>query len=276
MGAVLAIAGREVRYGMRNRWVVATTALLAALALALAFLGSAPTGTVGVGRLSVTIVSLSSLTIFLVPLIALMVSYDAVVGEMERGTMLLVLTYPVRRWQVLAGKFLGHTAILAFATVVGYGLAGLVVGLSGGGGGGESWRAFAAMVASSVMLGAAFVAIGYMISVSVRERGTAAGLAVAVWLGLVLLYDLVLLGVLVMDQGQTIRAAWFNLLLLFNPTDAYRVFNLTGFTEVGRLSGMAAISGKAAMAPGLLLAVLAAWIAVPLALAGVIFQRREL
>ena len=276
MDAVLAIAGREVRHGMRNRWVVATTALLAALALALAFLGSAPTGTVGVGRLSVTIVSLSSLTIFLVPLIALMVSYDAVVGEMERGTMLLVLTYPVRRWQVLAGKFLGHTAILAFATVVGYGLAGVVVGLTDDGGGSESWRAFAAMVASSVMLGAAFVAIGYMVSVSVRERGTAAGLAVAVWLGFVLLYDMVLLGVLVMDHGQTIRAAWFNVLLLFNPADAYRVFNLTGFAEVGRFSGMAAISGNAAMAPGVLLGVMVAWIAVPLALAGLIFQRREL
>ncbi len=276
MGAVLAIAGREVRHGMRNRWVMATTGLLAALALALAFLGSAPTGTVGAGRLAVTIVSLSSLTIFLVPLIALMVSYDAVVGEMERGTILLVLTYPVRRWQVLAGKFLGHTAILAFATVVGYGLAGLVVGLAGEDGGAESWQAFAAMVASSVMLGAAFIAIGYMVSVSVRERGTAAGLAVAVWLGFVLLYDMVLLGVLVMDQGQTIRAAWFNMLLLFNPTDAYRVFNLAGFADVGRFSGMAAISGNATIAPGVLLAVMAAWIAVPLALAGAVFQRREL
>ena len=275
MRAVLAIAGREVRYGMRNRWVVATTVLLAALALALAFLGSAPTGTVGVGRLSVTVVSLSSLTIFLVPLIALMLSYDAVVGEMERGTMLLVLTYPVDRWQVLAGKFLGHVAILAFATIVGYGAAGVVVALTGDDGN-EGWRAFAAMVGSSVMLGAAFAAIGYLLSVSVRERGTAAGLAVAVWLGFVLLYDMVLLGALVMDQGQTIGAAWFNVLLLFNPTDAYRVFNLAGFADVGRISGMAAVSGNAGIAPALLLAVLAAWVAVPLALAGVIFQRREL
>ena len=275
MRAVLAIAGREVRYGMRNRWVVATTVLLAALALALAFLGSAPTGTVGVGRLSVTVVSLSSLTIFLVPLIALMLSYDAVVGEMERGTMLLVLTYPVDRWQVLAGKFLGHVAILAFATIVGYGAAGVVVALTGDDGN-EGWRAFAAMVGSSVMLGAAFAAIGYLLSVSVRERGTAAGLAVAVWLGFVLLYDMVLLGALVMDQGQTIGAAWFNVLLLFNPTDAYRVFNLAGFADVGRISGMAAVSGNAGIAPALLLAVLAAWIAVPLALAGAIFRRREL
>ena len=93
-----------MRDGMRNRWVVATTALMAALALTLAFLGAAPTGTVKAGGLAVTIVSLSSLTIFLVPLIALLLSYDAIVGEVDRGTMALLLAYPVARWQVVLGK----------------------------------------------------------------------------------------------------------------------------------------------------------------------------
>ena len=88
------IAGKELRDGMRNRWVLATTALLAALALTLAFLGAAPTGSVKVSALAVTIVSLSSLTIFLVPLIALLLSYDAIVGEVDRGTMALLLAYP--------------------------------------------------------------------------------------------------------------------------------------------------------------------------------------
>ena len=62
--------------------------LPAALALTLTFLGSAPTGRVGAEALDVVIVSLSSLTIFLVPLIALLISHDAIVGDIERGTML--------------------------------------------------------------------------------------------------------------------------------------------------------------------------------------------
>ena len=69
MTRLFIIAGREVRDGLRNRWVLATTVLMAALALTLSFLGSAPTGTVGVGPVEVTVVSLSSLTIFLLPLI---------------------------------------------------------------------------------------------------------------------------------------------------------------------------------------------------------------
>src|SRR5262249_46777785 len=120
MSNILIIARKEIQEGLRNRWVLATTLLLGALSLSLTLLGSAPTGTVGVHPLDVTIVSLSSLTIFLVPLIALLISHDAIVGEMERGTLLLLLSYPVARWQVVLGKFAGHVSVLGFATLLGY------------------------------------------------------------------------------------------------------------------------------------------------------------
>src|SRR5690606_10246174 len=51
MRTLLIIAMKEIREGLRNRWVLAVTLLLAALALTLSFLGSAPTGTVGAGAL---------------------------------------------------------------------------------------------------------------------------------------------------------------------------------------------------------------------------------
>ena len=104
--------------------------------------------------LAVIVVSLSSLTIFLMPLIALLISYDAIVGEVERGCMLLLLTYPVTKGQILLGKFLGHTGILAIATVVGYGAAGVAAAV-GGDADAQSWRAFANLIVSSVLLGCA-------------------------------------------------------------------------------------------------------------------------
>jgi len=145
MTNILIIARKEIQEGLRNRWVLATTLLLAALALTLSFLGSAPTGNVGVNRLDVVIVSLSSLTIFLVPLIALLLSHDAIVGESERGTMLLLLSYPVGRSEVIFGKFLGHLAILGFATLFGYGAAAGALTIAGSDIALESWGAFAAM-----------------------------------------------------------------------------------------------------------------------------------
>src|SRR5262249_14552008 len=184
----LIIARKEIHHAIRNRWVLASTLLLAGLSLSLTFLGSAPTGSVGVQALDVVIVSLSSLTIFLVPLIALLISHDAIVGDMERGTMLLLLSYPVARWQVLLGKFVGHLSVLGFATLLGYGVAAGALIVSGSAVGPESWAAFIAMVGSSVLLGAVFIAVGYLVSALVRDRGTATGIAVGIWLLLVLIY----------------------------------------------------------------------------------------
>lgn len=275
MRHILTLAGREIRDGLRNRWVLAITVLMAALALTLSFLGSAPTGAVGVGPVEVTVVSLSSLTIFLLPLIALLLSYDALVGEFERGTMMLLLTYPVSRLQIIIGKFLGHVSILAFATVLGYGAAGLALATAGNSDGIAAWRPFAAMIGSSVLLGAAFVALGYLISAAVGNRGTAAGLAVGAWLLFVLLYDMALLGVLVADGGRILTPEIVNVLLLLNPADAYRLFNLTGFSNVSVFAGMAGLAETLRLPPALLLTALAAWIAVPLVLATLLFQKRQ-
>jgi Cu-processing system permease protein len=275
MTVVLAIAGKEIREGLRNRWIVAITLLLGVLALTLSFLGSAPTGEVGASPLAVMVVSLSSLTIFLVPLIALLLSYDAVVGEAERGTLLLLLSYPVSRWQVILGKFAGHLVILAVATVVGYGAAGLALGLIGGGLG-EGWAAFALMVGNSVLLGAVFLAIGYAISALAGDRGVAAGVALGIWLLFALVYDMVLLGVLVVDQGALVTPVVLNALLMLNPADVYRLLNLTASEDARLLAGMAGVAADASPGPRLLLTALAAWIALPLALASTLFARRQL
>ena len=160
MRQIALIAGKELRDGLRNRWVLAITLLLALFALTLSFLGAAPTGSVKVSPLAVTIVSLSSLSIFLLPMIALLLSYDAIIGEWERGTLGLLLA--VARWQVMLGKFAGHVGILAIATVLGYGTAG-VAALLNSGDLANDWRDFAALVMSSVLLGAVFIAIGYVV-----------------------------------------------------------------------------------------------------------------
>lgn len=275
MRTILIIARKEIQEGLRNRWVLATTLLLAALALTLTFLGSAPVGIVGAGALDVVIVSLSSLTIFLVPLIALLISHDAIVGEMERGTLLLLLSYPLGRWQVVFGKFLGHLSILAFATLFGYGAAAGALAATGAVIDAASWFAFGSMVLSSVLLGAVFVAIGYLVSTLVRERGTAAGIAIGIWLLFVLIYDMALLGALVVDQGRTIGGGLLNAALLLNPTDAYRLLNL-GTSGAGSVSGMAGVAENVGLHPTVLIAALALWVIAPLTAATLVFSRKEL
>lgn len=265
------LAAKEIRDGIRNRWVAATILLLGTLALTLSFLGSVPTGELKVAALEVSVVSLTSLSMYLLPLIALMLSFDALVGEFENGTMLLLLTYPVKRWQVIAGKFAGHSAILLAAILVGYGTT-LAVLILVNDGDTTGWQAYAAMMASSLLLACVFLAIGYLISSLARERAVAIGAAVATWLVLVVFYDLGLLSALVLDEGKFISEGLFSALMLANPADAYRLFNFAGFEEIGRLVGLNDVD-SGLVAP---LVSMAVWVVVPFLLTVARFQRREL
>ena len=276
MNPVWIITGKEVRDSLRNRWVLAATVLLAALALSLGFLGSTPTGSVKVDPLTVTVVSLSSLSIFLIPLIAMLLSYDALIGEIERGTMALLLSYPVSRVQILAGKFIGHIIILTLATAAGYGLAGIALQLANGGIDIAAWKPFALLIAASVVLGAAFLAMCYVISAKVKERGTAAGVAIGVWLFFVVIFDMTLLGVLVADSEQTITAPVVEGILLLNPADIYRLLNLTGYENTAMYAGMAGLSEQISLTVPVLLAAQVLWVFVPLVLAAWIFGRRQI
>ncbi|NCF19186.1 MAG: ABC transporter permease subunit [Haliea sp.] len=275
MRQMLILAGEEFREGLRNRWVLSTVLLLAALAFALALLGSAPIGETRVSPLGVTTVSLASLTVYLVPLIALTLSHDAIVGERERGTLLLLLSYPVSRWQVLWGKFFGHLAIILVAVVMGYGSTGLYIALSTGSVAAD-WALFVSMVGSSLVLGSVFIALGYLISVSVSSRATAAGVAIATWLFIVVVYDLLLLGVLLTGAGTRVSSDLFGMLMLLNPADIYRLFNLAGTEAASLVSGSLGSFEGTFLTPGILLAGLFIWVALPMAGSLWIFKRHEL
>ncbi|MBD9446534.1 ABC transporter permease [Rhizobium sp. RHZ01] len=275
MNNIVIIARKEIQEGLRNRWVIAVTLLLASLALTLSFLGSAPTGNVGAGRLDIVIVSLASLTIFLVPLIALLLSHDAIVGELERGTLLLLLSYPVARSQIVFGKFLAHILILSFATLLGYGAAGLALVVAGTPTTADSWTAFGAMIGSSILLGSVFTAIGYLVSATVGQRSTAGGIALGVWLFFVIIYDMGLLGAIVSTKGVGFSPGLLSILLMANPTDAYRLLNL-GSETAGSVSALSGLAASSKLSPTVLMASLALWVAVPLSLAMLRFSRREL
>ena len=242
MKTIFALFAAEFRIGLRNRWLAIAVGLMVVFALVLSLAGSGPTGTLGVDRLSVTVASLTSLSVYLVPLMALLMSFDAVAGEVERGTLPLILTYPIARGQLLAGKALAHLAILALALVAGFGAAGgLAAALDP-----EAARGLPALirlVVTSVALGATFLGLGYAISARVRRPSGAAGLAMGLWLVAVVLYDLGLLAAVVADNGGAFTTRVFPLTLLANPADAFRLYNLAASQATAAAAGVSAAAG---------------------------------
>lgn len=271
MSQVFAIFDTEFRILRRNRWLVIATGLLSVFALALTLAGATNSGALGVDLLTVSVASMTTLAVYLVPLVALLMSFEAVAGEAERGSLALVLTYPVSRGALLLGKFLAHLAGLAVAVVIGFGLAGALA-LALGGAGTESGFALLRLMLGAVLLGAAFIALGYVVSGMSRSVAAAAGGAGFVWLVLVVLYDLVLLALVVWDNGGVFSRQIFPWVLAANPADALRLFSVTASAEQALVTGMGA--AVAALPKGAALVSLLIWPLAGLLLARVVFGRR--
>ncbi len=263
------IAGKEFWDRIRSLWVLAIALVFTVFALVIAYFGGAQQGTVGFRSIEFTIASLVSLVIYLVPLIALVLGFDAIVGERERGSLDLLLSMPITRLELLLGKYLGLAAALAFSTVAGFGLVAVVLSAQLDLG---ALAHYVAFVASSVLLGLAFLSLAVMVSVLASDRTRASGLAIALWFFFVLMFDLLLLGTLV-ATGGSYGGEIFPYLLLLNPADVFRVLNISSLNEVGTLYGLATVFPPELANPWLLAGVMLAWSAAPLAVAAWRFRQ---
>ena len=161
------VAGKEFWDRIRNRWVLAVALVFTVFALAIAYFGGAQQGAVGFRSIEFTIASLVSLVIYLIPLIALVLGFDAVVGERERGSLDLLLSMPITRLELLLGKYFGLAAALAFSTVAGFGLVAIVLATQ------LDLTAllhYFGFMLSSVLLGMAFLSLAVMVSASMRDH----------------------------------------------------------------------------------------------------------
>ncbi|MGL4435236.1 MAG: ABC transporter permease [Giesbergeria sp.] len=260
---IFTIAAKEFRDRMRNRWVLAVALVFTVFSLVIAYFGGAQQGAVGFRSIEFTIASLVSLVIYLIPLIALLLGFDAIVGERERGSLDLLLSLPITRLELLLGKYLGLAAALALSTLAGFGMVAVLLARQ------MSWASmyhYFGFMLSSVLLGLAFLSLAVLLSVLARDRTRASGLAIATWFFFVLVFDLVLLGVLVGSGGRFGGEA-FALLLLLNPADVFRILNVFSLEDVRTLYGLATVVPPAMGSPLKMGGAMLVWIAVPLALA---------
>ncbi len=266
---IATIASKEFWDRIRNRWVLAVALVFTAFALVIAYFGAAQQGSVGFRSIDLTIASLVSLVIYLIPLIALVLGFDAIVGERERGSLDLLLSMPITRLELLLGKYLGLAAALTFSTVAGFGLVAIV--LSARLDLNALYHYFGFML-SSVLLGCAFLSLAVMLSVFATDRTRASGMAIATWFFFVLVFDLLLLGALVVTGGQW-GGEILPYLLMANPADVFRILNIFSLDDVRTLYGLATVFPSSLANPWLLGLVMLAWIVVPLGIASWRFRK---
>ncbi len=128
---------------------------------------------------------------FLIPLVAIGLSFDAVNSEFNRRTMSRLLAQPIYRDAVLLGKFLASLATLAvglaalWLLMIGLGLVTMGVPPTGQ----ETLRGLTFLVVA-ILYGAIWIAIALACSVVFRSTATSALAALGLWLLLTVLWPI--------------------------------------------------------------------------------------
>ncbi|WP_282167357.1 ABC transporter permease [Shewanella japonica] len=234
------LARKERQECIRNHWSVVLFVLFGGLSFTVTLAGSAVSGELAGGTLISTISSLTSLSVFIIPLVAILISYDAFVGEREAGTLSLLLTYPISQIDILLGKFVAHGGLLIIAITLTYGGSGLLFWLlSEQANTALVIRLYGQLIISSCLLALVFILLSYLVSVHAQQKGKVLGFLFMVWFAFVLVFDLLLLALLVADFGLQAQR-FVSLMMLLNPADIYRAINMLGidasFADKGALS----------------------------------------
>jgi Cu-processing system permease protein len=215
--AVVLVASRELREALRSHWFVLAAGCFLALSLGLALLGLAGAQRSGLAGFDRTTASLLNLALLFVPLVTLSLGGLAIAGELEDGSLGMLLAQPLTRLEVYAGKYVGMLGAVGAAVCTGFGTTGIVVGVWAGG---ADVRAFLGLVGLVLLLGAATLGMGTLLSVALRSRARVVGAAFSAWLGLVYVSDL---GVIGLTIARSLRPAQVFAVALLNPVEQARV-----------------------------------------------------
>jgi Cu-processing system permease protein len=264
------VAAKELRDAIRNRWLLLYTAVFTVLSVALSFLsslGAAAYGHVGYGRTSAVLVNLVAL---IVPLMALSVGASSIASERERGTLGYLLALPLDRAEIFLGKFLGLAVALASVLAGGFGISAASLALAGAGG---DIGSFGTLVALSMTLALAMLAVGLLVSSLAPRASVAGGISVMVWLAFVLLTDLGLMGgslIFKLGAPQLLHIALANPLQVFKLAVLER---LNPTLDMLGPAGMYATTTYGHALPWMFAGAFAVWIVAPAVAAAAMFAR---
>ncbi len=243
---------------IRNRIVIAYTALLLLFSLGLFILENRP---------EKALLSLLNIVLIVVPLVSIVFStihyYNS--GEF----MELVLAQPVGRRSVFLVEYSSIALSLVLAFLIGAGLPVLWY---------ESSIRGLMLLLSGVLITVVFVSLAFLGAVSLRDKSQGIGLALLIWFFFALLFDALLLFVLYTFSDYPLEKAVL-ILTMFNPVDISRMLVITQM-DAAALMGHSGAVFKEFLTTGwgwaISVMALLAWTGLPAMAALWIFRKKDL
>jgi len=275
---VYTVAKKEFLDNMRNKWIILLTIIFAILIFVFSYVAGGQTGGDNFGNMQDTVFGLLGISSLLVPLIAIILGFSTISGEAESGALYVVLSYPVRRIEVLLGKLLGLGSVIATSVLIGFGVGGIVIAATVGT---DYWVGYIGFILLTIFVGVIYLSLAICVSAYCKRRITSIGgvLIIFFW-GMI--YGTVLIAVLY-ATGYDFSAFtsgnipdWFFNSVVFSPGDLYQtaVQRAFGVTTIDAAGFSVSIPEFLSMANLLIFHII--WFIVPLIFAYIFFKRRDI
>jgi ABC-type transport system involved in multi-copper enzyme maturation permease subunit len=276
---VYSIAKKEIMDNIRNKWIILVAAMFAILTLVVSYFGSL--GTSGWQDLGNTISGMTELGSFLISIVAFMLGYATIIGEIERGSMSSLLSLSANRFEIVVGKFLGLGAVLCLTILIGYGVAGLVIAFNVSN---VDYLEYVVFIGLTMIFGLVFLTVAVFFSTVFSKRSTAMGGAIFLWFLFNIILPIVFVGLLattidfteITIESTLTVPEWYYALNLFNPISVYSSLISMTIGPVQSTTGAGMIPNPSWYSTGLLLGVLIAWIIVFFILAVWRFHQKDI
>lgn len=278
--SIYTVAKKEFLDNIRNRWVIILSIIFVILIIIFSYVAGG--GQDLFGDMEASISAMMGITSFLIPLIAIILGFSTISGEAESGALYVVLSYPVKRVEILLGKLLGLGSVIIVSILIGFGFGGIVIGATSGL---DSWANYIGFIFLSIFMGFIYLSLAICISSFFKRRITSigAGIVLVFWgfiYGTVMMAVLLATGYTFDDLFMGKIPEWFFNSAVFSPGDlhqtaVYRLFGQSSVSfDMGQGTNFFAIPEFLNMVNIMIVHFI--WLLIPLILAYFFFMRRDI
>jgi len=273
---IINIAKKEFMDNIRNKWIIIITILFASLTLLASYAGSIYSE--GWQDLGATMSIISGLVNFLITIIALILGYSAIIGEIEKGSMSSLLSLPAKRLEIVLGKFFGLGMVLTSTILIGFGIAGIIIGLNVPN---VNYVEYLIFIGLTVLVGLVFLNIGIFLSCLSKKRSTAMGGAIFVFFLFTIIWQFIVFALLNIANSfnveNTALSDWYFALNFFNPLEAYGYLLSLNISSIAAQQIELFLGGYPSFLNTTnLIVTLFLWLSIPLVLAYWLFKNKDI
>ncbi|MCX7117908.1 MAG: ABC transporter permease subunit [Legionellales bacterium] len=259
MTVIKLVARKELISLFKSYWFVFVAFLFFILNEGLLQFGIYFSGSSGHINPRAVMLSLIHLEMYLMPLLAFILSYDGMLKERELGTLDLLLSYPLVSADLVLGKWIGFTLMLSFSFLLGFVAPAIHLWILG-----FPLSDLIVFSINAIGLGVAFISMGLLISTISKDRTIVIAMCIILWVFYIFFFDLGFVGLAILSNGETTENA-ISWVLLLNPADVFRLVAISSLLSNDASVFFGIGNGALQLPYGIFVMLL--WIGLPLRLA---------